>query len=350
MPSYRSIAVTNRLSCEAQNKLAKHFDEVFYHPDGVIPDHELRVAEVFFSNWTGFPANVTSLDQIPNAKVLQLSSGLLLVEQLEGLGLNQGTLAGAGKAISSPIFRSDEGRKQISVSSASEYREVERWSGIQIDPLGSSAPAVDLGKNGRSTRRETARLLKAFNVEVIAANSSGTRREDDGYIIPGTGDKDGSIPSKYYSTNDTDSFTEFLSRCDILIASLPSTPQTTYMLTAEHLSRSPPSPRASSDLAIERLPKDAIFINVGRGDLAYSEDILAALDQNLLGVALDVTDPEPLPDKHPLFTHPKAIITPHTSGSFKGYFDAGADLCIINIEGARKGNKLLNVIDIEKGY
>lgn len=55
------------------------------------------------------------------------------------------------------------------------------------------------------------------------------------YIIPGTGDPDGSTPSAYYSTTDPKSFDEFLSRSEILIASLPSTPQTTYLLKKEHL-------------------------------------------------------------------------------------------------------------------
>lgn len=45
----------------------------------------------------------------------------------------------------------------------------------------------------------------------------------------------GSIPSQYYSTTDPESFKEFLSHCDVLVASLPSTPQTTYMLTEFHL-------------------------------------------------------------------------------------------------------------------
>jgi hypothetical protein len=49
----------------------------------------------------------------------------------------------------------------------------------------------------------------------------------------------GSLPSAYYSTNDPASFKQFLSRCDVLIASLPSTPKTQYLLTADHLSESP---------------------------------------------------------------------------------------------------------------
>jgi phosphoglycerate dehydrogenase-like enzyme len=68
------------------------------------------------------------------------------------------------------------------------------------------------------------------------------------------------------------------------------------------------------------------------------------------GVALDVTDPEPLTDGHPLWSHPRAIVTPHTSGDYEGYFEAGADLLIANVERYRKEGRFLNVVDPEKGY
>ena len=84
---------------------------------------------------------------------------------------------------------------------------------------------------------------------------AGRAQLTEQYIIPGTGDKEGTIPEQYYSTTDPASFKEFLGRSEILVASLPSTPQTHYMLTREHFAQ---------------LPKDAVFINVGRGDLARS--------------------------------------------------------------------------------
>lgn len=83
-----------------------------------------------------------------------------------------------------------------------------------------------------------------------------------------------------------------------------------------------------------------------------SDDLLAALDAEggLAGVGLDVTDPEPLPDKHPLFTHPQAIVTPHTSGGVEGYMDKVADLLVANIKRVRSGGKPMNKVDPEKGY
>lgn len=99
------------------------------------------------------------------------------------------------------------------------------------------------------------------------------------------------------------------------------------------------------------LPEGAVFLNVGRGDIVKSEDLLAALASGpLSGVALDVTDPEPLPDNHPLYSHPKVIITPHTSANVEGYFDVGADLLIENVRRVRKGGKAINKVDPKRGY
>lgn len=63
--------------------------------------------------------------------------------------------------------------------------------------------------------------------------------------------------------------------------------------------------------AMERAP---LVINTSRGPLVDADAVLAGLESGALGgVALDVTDPEPLPEGHPLRNHPKAIITPHMS-------------------------------------
>jgi phosphoglycerate dehydrogenase-like enzyme len=79
---------------------------------------------------------------------------------------------------------------------------------------------------------------------------------------------------------------------------------------------------------------------------------MAALDKKdgLLGAVLDVTDPEPLPAGHPLFSHPRVILTPHTSGSVENYFDVGADVLISQAKALKEGKGLLNVVDPAKGY
>ena len=125
------------------------------------------------------------------------------------------------------------------------------------------------------------------------------------------------------------------------------------------------------------LPKDALLLNVGRGDLFRSgrcllarstsqpgrscdvstwwlidllDDLLHALDNNLSGAALDVTDPEPLTDGHPLWTHPNVIITPHISGNTESESEHAVDLLLQNAKRFVEDKEFFNVVDIQKGY
>lgn len=113
----------------------------------------------------------------------------------------------------------------------------------------------------------------------------------------------GSLPEKYFSTKDPKSLEAFLKECDVLVASLPDIPQTRYMLDAEKLCESSLNYRVVQLTMPALLKPHAVFVNVGRGSLVRSDDIIKALDapNGLFYAALDVTDPEPLPDGHPLW-------------------------------------------------
>lgn len=63
-----------------------------------------------------------------------------------------------------------------------------------------------------------------------------------------------------------------------------------------------------------------------------------------------MTEPEPLTDGHPLWTHPRVIVTPHLSGNVEGELSIGTDIAVENAERLRKGLKPFNVVDIQKGY
>ena len=96
----------------------------------------------------------------------------------------------------------------------------------------------------------------------------------------------------------------FLGRTDILVSLLPLTPETRGILAM------PLFRRLAQDGALGA----PFLINAGRGGLQVEADILAALDQGMLGGAsLDVFETEPLPDGSPLWWHPKVTITPHAA-------------------------------------
>lgn len=93
---------------------------------------------------------------------------------------------------------------------------------------------------------------------------------------------------------------DLLPTSDVVINCLPNTPQTVGYLDERRL---------------RRMKKDAILVNVGRGNFVDCMALARVLaDGHLRGAALDVTDPEPLPKRHPLWMEPRCVITPHEAG------------------------------------
>ncbi|CAM3300538.1 D-3-phosphoglycerate dehydrogenase [Deinococcus saxicola] len=103
-----------------------------------------------------------------------------------------------------------------------------------------------------------------------------------------------------------------LSRADWVVLLLPSTSDTRGIVNAELLGKLKPG---------------AWLANAGRGNLIVTDDLLAALDSGHLGgAALDVTDPEPLPQDHPLWVQKNVIITPHIASTTTDLVARGASL------------------------
>jgi phosphoglycerate dehydrogenase-like enzyme len=90
---------------------------------------------------------------------------------------------------------------------------------------------------------------------------------------------------------------------DVVVAMLPESAETRHVIDARFLAR---------------LRDGAIVVNVGRGGLVDTDALLAELGSGRLRAALDVTDPEPLPAGHPLWTAPGLLLTPHVAGSTTG--------------------------------
>jgi D-2-hydroxyacid dehydrogenase (NADP+) len=96
---------------------------------------------------------------------------------------------------------------------------------------------------------------------------------------------------------------------------------------------------------------DAVFINIGRGATVQTEALLGALQSgNIAGAGLDVTDPEPLPGDHPLWTMDNVILTPHYAGAHPGYVQRASAIFLENLARFVAGNALTNVVDKHAGY
>jgi D-3-phosphoglycerate dehydrogenase len=124
---------------------------------------------------------------------------------------------------------------------------------------------------------------------------------------------------------------------------------------ADHVVITAPSTEATRHLVGARqlaaMSSDAWLVNVSRGTLVDTDALVAALDAGSIGgAALDVTDPEPLPDGHPLWNHPRALITAHVAtepAPASTYFAAQVRE---NFGRFIAGEPLLGQVNVEAGY
>jgi phosphoglycerate dehydrogenase-like enzyme len=133
-----------------------------------------------------------------------------------------------------------------------------------------------------------------------------------------------------------DELNELAARADVVINTAPLTDETRGIFNAAFFDAMKPG---------------AFFVSVGRGASTVTDDLVAALKTGAIaGAGLDVTDPEPLPEGHPLWTMPRVIISPHTAGRS----DKGRNRLFLMVkENLRRyvaGEPMLSVVDIERGY
>jgi phosphoglycerate dehydrogenase-like enzyme len=102
---------------------------------------------------------------------------------------------------------------------------------------------------------------------------------------------------------------------------------------------------------LELIGPNGTLINVSRGAIVKTDAVVAALSDGRLGSAyLDVTDPEPLPVGHPLWSLPNAVITPHVANTLGMLPEALATRVAENIDRFRERRELLGIVNLERGY
>lgn len=163
-----------------------------------------------------------------------------------------------------------------------------------------------------------AELLHSLGGNVVAISRSG-------HSVPGAS-----------WTGDSSSLDRLLQEADIVVLAVPLTQDTRGLIGAAEL---------------ERLKPGASIVNVARGPVVDTDALVASIDSGALGGAiLDVTDPEPLPDEHPLWRRANVIVTPHTASTDemarRFMYQRVAD----NVARFSHGEQLLGQIDTGRGY
>jgi phosphoglycerate dehydrogenase-like enzyme len=129
---------------------------------------------------------------------------------------------------------------------------------------------------------------------------------------------------------------EVFARCDHVVLACPATAQTEGMVNQALLAHAKPGLH---------------LINLARGSLIDDEALLAALDSGRVSLAtLDCASPEPLPDGHPFYAHPRVRLSPHTSTITPDSLGNLIDKFARNLARFRAGEPLEDVVDTEAGY
>ena len=112
-----------------------------------------------------------------------------------------------------------------------------------------------------------------------------------------------------------------------------------------------PDTKGFVDKAELDVMQGAFLLNAGRGSSIVTDQLVGALqDGRVRGAGLDVTEPEPLPNGHPLWSMPNVIITPHYGGVHPGYGEEAFSVFCSNLERWVRGQPLQNVVDKTAGY
>ena len=191
-----------------------------------------------------------------------------------------------------------------------DFARATSWSRPPIASLeGATVAIVGTGSIGRALIE----LLEPFRVEVLAVTRRG---------------RDGTIPVSRLD--------EVWPRADHVVVAAPATADTRHLVGAAEL---------------EAMREHAWLVNIARGAVVDTDALVGALARGAIGgAALDVTDPEPLPYGHALWTEERAIITPHVANPERTLRRYLAELVGVNVRRFAAGEELRSLIDREAGY
>jgi phosphoglycerate dehydrogenase-like enzyme len=196
------------------------------------------------------------------------------------------------------------------------YQQQRRWMHRDTESIhGKRVLVAGAGSIGR----EIARLCQAVGMDVTGI----ARRARDADDV-------------FSAVHAADDIERHLPDADYVVVAAPLTEATEHWFDAR---------------LFAAMPKHARFINIGRGPIVVTDDLVDALaNQQIAGAALDVFEQEPLPEAHPLWGLDNVLISAHMAGDFIGWRDALMDQFLDNLARWRRGEELFNRVSKRHGY
>ncbi len=196
-----------------------------------------------------------------------------------------------------------------------EYARASEWT----RPSGRNLKGTNVTiLGGGGITEELLRLLQPFDCHVTVVRNRVAEMDGADEVL------------------EPDRYVDALAGADVVFLALALTPETEGMISHSEL---------------EQMKSDAWIVNVARGRHIVTDDLVWALQEGVIGgAALDVTDPEPLPADHPLWSLPNCIITPHVGNTPEMAIPLLTERIVTNVRAFEQGDPLVGAIHVDLGY
>lgn len=292
------------------------YEIVLRRENEMIPEGDLQGVEALICY---DPFKILDIDQIKDLKWIQLSSiGIdqLPMEKVKRRGIlvtnNRGGYSiPIGEWVVLKIL-------EIYKASWCYYRQQQqqiwRVNKNQLELFGKRVAFIGTG----SIALEGVKRLQGFGCTLWGVNTKGRPQEGFHQCFP------------------IEELTQVLSQSDVVVLTLPYTEKTHHLI---------------NDQALASMKDQSVLINVSRGSIIDQEALVKHLKAGkLLGAALDVFEEEPLPQDHPLWKMENVLISPHSSWISEMRLERVYQTIYENMKRYRRGEALINLVDLERGY
>lgn len=271
------------------------------------PDSDPADLDAVILPYLGAESTVAKLDEINDLKLIQAqTTGYDVVNHLVGK-VTVTTGAGAHAAATAELAVALVLARLRGLDEAARNQLTGTWDHQRRLSLADrKVTLLGVGGIGEEIRRR----LEPFEVEITRVGSRA--REDEHGTVYGN-----------------DDLAEILPNTEVLIIVTPLNEHTEGMVNAEFLGQ---------------LPDGALVCNVGRGKIVDTDALLAELESGRLHAALDVVDPEPLPEDHALWKAPNTLIAPHVGGNTSAFFPRILGILTEQLERIAAGEEPLNKV------